>query len=65
MNELDNPTIILDDFGNPRQEINSAILDKVKEYNLSIDKFIGEDDGYICPHGLVFNDREGVVINLK
>jgi len=57
--------LIIDDYGNPRQEVKRAIDDKVKEHNLKIDKFIGEDDGYICVHGLVFNDREAVIINLK
>ena len=65
MKELDNPIFIFDDYGNPRLNIKSVILDKVKEYGLSIDKFIGEGDGYICSHGLVFNDHEGVVVNLK
>ncbi len=60
-----NATLILDDHGNPNQEIKKIIEDKVKEYNLKIDKFIGEDSGFKCANGLVFNDREGVVINLK
>jgi SAM-dependent methyltransferase len=62
---LDNPIFILDDYGNPKQDIKKAINDKVKQYKLKIDKFIGEKDGYICVHGLVFDDREGVIINLK
>ena len=67
LKKLPNATLIIDDYGNPRQnsEVKRAIDDKVKEHNLKIDKFIGEDDGYICVHGLVFNDREAVIINLK
>jgi len=65
MKQLDNPTFIFDDYGNPRQDIKRAIYDKINEYGLTIDKFIGADDGYICAHGLVFDDREGVVVNLK
>ena len=62
---LDNPIFILDDYGNPNQDIKKAINDKVKQYKLKIDKFIGEEEGYISVHGLVFDDREGVIINLK
>ena len=65
MKQLDNPTFIFDDHGNPKQDIKRAIYDKIDEYGLTIDKFIGADDGYICAHGLVFDDREGVVVNLK
>jgi len=65
MKELDNPTFIFDDHGNPRQDIRRAIYDKMEEYGLTIDKFIGEGDGYICAHGLVFDEPEGVVLNLK
>ena len=63
--KLPNATLIIDDYGNPQQEVKRAINDKVKELNLKIDKFIGEDDGYICVHGLVFDDSEAVIINLK
>ena len=62
---LDNPIFILDDYGNPKQDIKKAINDKVKQHKLKIDKFIGEKEGYISVHGLVFDDREGVIINLK
>ena len=65
MKEIDNPTFIFDDHGNPNQDIRRAIYDKMEEYELTIDKFIGEGDGYICAHGLVFDEREGVVLNLK
>ena len=56
---------IIDDYGNPRQQIKKAINDKVEQHQLKINKFIGEKDGFICTHGLVFNDREGVIVNLK
>ena len=65
IDQLDNPIFILDDYGNPKQEIKKVINDKVKQYQLKIDKFIGEKDGFVCTHGLAFNDREGVIINLK
>ena len=58
-------TIVMDDYGNPKQDIKRAINEKVEQYKLRIDEFIGEGDGFMCVHRLVFNDREGVVINLK
>ena len=62
---LDDPIFIIDDYGNPRQQIKKAVNDKVEQHQLKINKFIGEKDGFICTHGLVFDDREGVIINLK
>ena len=55
------PILVLDDYGNPRQQIKQAIDHLVSEGTIKIEKFIGEREGYTTAHGMVFNGREGVI----
>ena len=65
LSNLDLPILIIDDYGNPNQDIKKAINAKVSDKKINIDRFIGEDDGFICVHGLSFDDREGVICTSK
>tara|TARA_Y100000296_G_scaffold51425_1_gene58959 strand:+ start:6072 stop:7448 length:1377 start_codon:yes stop_codon:yes gene_type:complete len=65
LSNLDSPILIMDDYGNPNQDIKKAINAKVSDKKINIDRFIGEDDGFICVHGLSFDDREGVICTSK
>ena len=65
LSNLDSPILIMDDYGNPNQDIKKAINNKVSDKKINIDRFIGEDDGFICVHGLSFDDREGVICTSK
>jgi hypothetical protein len=57
---FNNPIIIIDDYGNPKQNLKSVVDSK-----LNIDKFIGENPGFVTANDIMFNNREGVICNLK
>ena len=59
-----NPIIIMDDYGNPKQDVNRAINELESSGIIKINKKIGADKGYTTATGLVFNDKEGVICNV-
>ena len=62
---FDNPTIILDDYGNPNNtSIRASIDQKLNEGKIKIDTFIGEDVGFKTKSGWEMVDREGVICNV-
>ena len=61
---FNNPIIIIDDYGNPKQEIYKAINELESQGILKINKKIGENKGYTTATGLVFNNKEGVICNV-
>ena len=62
---FNSPIIIIDDYGNPNQDIKKAIDEAVDKEIIKIVKYIGEFPGYKTKAGWVMNDREGVICNVK
>jgi len=61
----DKPIIIIDDYGQVDGEIKRAVNEAIKEFNLTIEKYIGEKKGFVTANGKVFVDREGVILNVN
>ena len=60
---FDNPIIIMDDYGNPNnRNIRVSIDEKIKEGQIKIRKFIGEDKGFKTKAGWEMIDKEGVIL---
>tara|TARA_R100000234_G_scaffold118827_1_gene100178 strand:+ start:16509 stop:17867 length:1359 start_codon:yes stop_codon:yes gene_type:complete len=60
---FDNPIIIMDDYGNPNnRNIRVSIDEKIKEGQIKIHKFIGEDKGFKTKAGWEMIDKEGVIL---
>tara|TARA_R110002012_G_scaffold241380_1_gene415601 strand:+ start:687 stop:2033 length:1347 start_codon:yes stop_codon:yes gene_type:complete len=62
---LNNPIIIMDDFGHEGRTVRNAIINKMKENKLELHQYIGEDKGYIASNDKVFIGREGCIFNYK
>jgi len=62
---FDDPIIIMDDYGNPRTGVRSAIDKNILNGNLTISHTIGEVSGYTTCNNVVFNDKEGIICNLN
>ncbi len=65
MDYFNKPIIIMDDYGNPKVEIQKAIYEIVTTGTVSLDAFIGEKRGFKTAAGWTMNDREGCILNLK
>ncbi len=65
MDYFNKPIIIMDDYGNPKVEIQKAIYEIVTTGAVSLDTFIGEKQGFKTAAGWIMNDREGCILNLK
>jgi predicted O-methyltransferase YrrM len=63
---LDNPIFIFDDYGLPPGEVRKAILEKVEDGSLKLNKFIGESaEDLVHAGGTKFIDKEGCICNLR
>ncbi len=62
---FNNPTIIMDDFGNPNNGMKDAIQEVIQSQNLEIIEYIGEDKGFKTKSGWSMIDREGVILKKK
>jgi len=63
---LDNPIFIFDDFGLPPGEVRKAILEKVQDGTLKLNKYIGElPEDLVHAGGTQFIDKEGVICNAR
>tara|TARA_Y100000296_G_C5171602_1_gene257622 strand:+ start:719 stop:2026 length:1308 start_codon:yes stop_codon:yes gene_type:complete len=62
LNYFNNPTIIMDDYGNPNNGIRDAIEEIIQSQNLEIVGYIGEDKGFKTIAGWSMVDREGVIL---
>jgi len=61
---LDKPIFIFDDYGLPPGEVRQAILDKVDDGTLKLNKYIGElPEDLIHANGTKFIDKEGCICN--
>ena len=59
---FDNPTIVLDDYGNSNNSsVRKSIDEMVESGKLKIKKYIGEYSGFKTKSGWSMNDREGVI----
>ena len=65
LNYFNNPTIIMDDYGNPNNGMKDAIQEIIEQENLEIVKHIGEDKGFKTMGGWSMIDREGVILRKK
>lgn len=65
LNYFDNPTIIMDDYGNPNNGMKDAIEEIIKYKNLEVVEYIGEDKGFKTMGGWSMIDREGVILRKK
>ena len=61
---FNDPIIIIDDYGNPKQDVRKAVDELVANGILKIDRKIGEGPGYVTVTGLEFNDKEGIICNV-
>jgi predicted protein tyrosine phosphatase len=62
--QMDNPIIIMDDYGHEGRTVRDAIDKKLEEGKLILYKHIGEDKGYVASNDKVFIGREGVICNV-
>ena len=62
---FNNPLIILDDYGNPSLEVRKAIDELEQLKIIKINYKIGESEGFQTSNGKIFNDKEGIICNLK
>jgi AmiR/NasT family two-component response regulator len=62
---FNNPTIIMDDFGNPNNGMKDAIEEIIRSQDLEIIEYIGEDVGFKTMSGWLMIDREGVILRKK
>ena len=62
---FDNPIIILDDYGNPSLEVRKAIDELEQLKIIKINHKIGENEGFQTANGKIFNDKEGIICNIK
>jgi hypothetical protein len=66
LKHLDNPIFIFDDYGLPPGEVRKAILEKVEDGSLKLNKFIGESaEDLVHAGGTKFIDKEGCICNLR
>lgn len=61
---FDNPTIIIDDYGNPNLGVRKAINEMVDKNVIKLSKLIGEESGFKTAAGWSMNDREGGIFNV-
>lgn len=62
--QMNNPIIIMDDYGHEGRTVRDAIDKKFEEGKLVLNKHIGEDKGYVASNNKVFIGREGVICNV-
>ena len=62
--QLNNPIIIMDDYGHEGRTVRDAIDTKINEGKLILYTHIGEDKGYIASNNKVFIGREGMICNV-
>lgn len=62
--DLNNPIIIMDDYGHEGRTVRNAIDKKIEEGKLKPFIFIGEDKGYIAGNNKTFIGKEGLICNL-
>lgn len=62
--QLNNPIIIMDDYGHEMLTVRNAINDKIDEGKLTLHTYIGENKGYIASNNKVFIGKEGMVCNV-
>ena len=65
LNYFNNPTIIMDDYGNPNNGMKDAIQEIIEQENLEIVRHIGEGKGFKTMGGWSMIDREGVILRKK
>ena len=61
---FNNPIIILDDYGNPKTDINKAMDELMSNQILRLHSYIGEGDGFLTAAGWTMNNREGGIFNI-
>ena len=61
---FDNPTIIIDDYGNPNLGVRKAIDEMIDKNVIKLSKLIGEESGFKTAAGWSMNDREGGIFNV-
>ena len=62
--QLNNPIIIMDDYGHEMLVVRDAIDTKLNEGKLVLHTYIGEDKGYMASNNKVFIGREGMICNV-
>lgn len=62
--QLNNPIIIMDDYGHEGRTVRNAIDTKINEGKLILYTHIGEDKGYMASNNKVFIGREGMICNV-
>ena len=62
--QLNNPIIIMDDYGHEGRTVRDAIDTKINEGKLILYTHIGEDKGYMASNNKVFIGREGMICNV-